>query len=192
MTLTREIRDRRMAVAEDAAAQIRARQFQVVCGSYLQVRSYGDYDPAAVASRAYLADLLGDPGADLKIYVDSVAPHCQGCARASLLLSKVRLYNDVKVGDVFTESGRPYVENAEMDALVADTFDAETMALIEAAFERSDSYDFSHVSDCYDREMAADLYRHIEDAEGRMLAILGNLTANDGAFVLYPESPAHA
>jgi hypothetical protein len=167
--LTPEIRSRRVAVARDVLAQVAASKLKVAVGSYLAV-------DCSLALQEATEDLPDD--ADLQGVVDVVQAHCQVCARGALLLSKARLYNAVPLESIW---GMDQGDNAD---LLADTFDEETLDVLENAFEGHT------INACTGSPsfLAVDFAKKIDPdrfggAEKRLVAAMNNIIENDGEFL---------
>lgn len=178
--LTREIRDRRIAVAKDVKLQHAANNFRIGF-SYLAI-----YDDDEVSSA--IAGTRDAPPTDLKDVVDQVSLACGVCARGALLLSKARLFNDVPIASVFeTDEGwvNSIVDQDGTANLLSDTFDVATLARIEAAFEVSGALVDASIEGGLDVDAEVAWGRlYMGSKDGRLLAIMDNIIANDGEFIV--------
>ena len=177
MTLTREIRDRRVAVAEDVLLQLRRLDVPL-----LVLRGVGYIVGAGhVGSSEYEGiDLDGD----LKDHADMVQRRCTVCAMGALLLSKARLLDEVPMAAIVRthdEIGEIDVDREDAVRLLKDTFDADTLNRVEAFFEGSPMHMFTrryYLSgmDAYAKSLATPRERMIEVAE--------NIVHNLGEFIV--------
>lgn len=185
MELTPEIRAKRVAIAEDARAQVVADKFRVRPGVYLNVIDPEPESSNLVAVRSVrrrIAQLIGEAGGDLQACIDEVAPYCEGCFRGGLLLSKIRKYDEVPASMIFDADGQCRVHSGTTTAGLAGIYDEVTLARCEIAFERTSGA--ASYLEIDDRACCKHLYGEIDDPTRRMLAILANLIDNNGEFVV--------
>jgi hypothetical protein len=170
--LTREIRDRRVAVAKDVLAQLEAHKINVARGGfYLRLETD-----------------LPDDVTDLQACVDEVGPSCKICLRGAMLLSKARLFNDVPLDRIRRMNGflldGLHANRIDTRDLLADTFDEETLDLLECAFEGAP--EFARQSCGLTRSRAATAFGATVDydPEERVRLCMNNLIDNDGEFIV--------
>jgi hypothetical protein len=189
--LSREMRDRRIAVARDVIERIDAAALKVTVGNYIghPPSSTHDEDVAfnkRIASAGDLRDILPD-----------VEAHCEVCARGGLLLSKARIFDAVPAHRLLSKYQTLRVNQRDTTDLLSDTFDAETLEAIESAFEQGEIEDSSLAMDRDDfQAMVATrrLERFVRygislsghDTE-RLRAICSRIVDCDGEFLLPPE-----
>ncbi len=185
--LTREIRDKRVAVARDVIERIALGRARYVPGSYMRRRDYNE----RWRTGALTEDVQG--------CADFLEGECSVCLLGGLLLSKARLFNAVPFakfdpGGYFTVSGRQ-ADGAAIADVLADVFDPATLATMEAAFELAAGYYNSspllkRLTDAeIERLQAGKAFGHAFGDQSelyvndRVLAVMNNLIANDGEFV---------
>jgi hypothetical protein len=189
MELTREIRDKRIAVAKDVLLQF----------------DRADVPLQLCRANGYVVGSLGvglHPEDDVRDHADVIQAECHVCQKGALLLSKARLFDAVPLSTVlwnipdYTAKDGTVNEVAafsdEVNAALADLFDRLTMDMLEVAFERSAS-----VIDLVDKETGDDIHddrgvaclslaalygKRFADDRGRVRACMENLIINDGEF----------
>lgn len=190
--LTREMRDRRIAVCRDVVERIDARRLRVLDGYYIRIRIGSD--PAENVRKEITSKLSNSQ--DLRDVADTIEQHCTVCARGGMLLSKARLYDNVPSSTLIREGWFEVGQSSTTNPLL-DTFDAETLEAIESAFEEEVIRDFVTSCDRDDTQNYAAEER-LEDFAGygrslpaspaaRLRVIMENLIRNDGEFLLPPE-----
>jgi hypothetical protein len=151
----------RVAVAKDVIAQMTAKAYQP--GSGYVFMEFKEPLPQGATD---LREVLGLPTA-----------RCEVCARGALLLSKARLYNAVPLKTIRSSQhvccGQWFTESA-----LADVFSAETLMLVEAAYEQC--YHFA--ANLKERYAASQFGSQYRDDTERMVAIMENIIANGGEF----------
>ena len=170
---TPEVRAMRVAIAKDAIAQL-------------------DGPTPPIYNRQafyFFADVHGhvDREDDLQQYLDRFDGPCQVCELGSLLLSKARLYDNAKVGEMKTLSrdNRLVASRCDVEERLADVFDPGTLDLLESAFER----EVMGRTALYTARLAARGYGLSlgDEPEEAARAIFRNLIDNDGTFVIPAE-----
>ena len=177
--LTRDLRDKRIAVARDVLAQL-VREGLPLCvetGSYVATYEYFD--------RAYIFG----PDDQLQAHVDAVQAHCTVCLLGACLLSQARLYDQITVASVRYKSDPVFGHIFEVHgdagkAALADIFDRDTMNSMECAFER----DRLGNPPCDEIFNAITFGYRFDTHKDRVAAVMNNLIANDGEFLLLEES----
>jgi len=144
--------ERRVMVAKDVIAQIKAKRFFATEGTYVDAV---DAIPDGTRMDAPLRNIL------------KKVPECHVCAKGAAFLSLVRLANTVKVGDVLDYYGEKVENGPENLDKVAwnfleQFFPIDLLDEMERAFE--------------------DMYHgyEIDDADERLTAIMQNVIDNDG------------
>jgi len=167
--LTREVRDRRVAIARDVLAQMARAdpaRLRPQTGVYVALRLNRRVDNAA------------DLGAILS--ADNVA-YCETCALGALLVSKARLYDQVPLHKLCVgEYSISSYGGDSIRTLLAGEFDADTLYRIEAYFERWDVCD-----DRRDEVRSA----FFGSATRRLAAICEDIVANNGEFTVAMGAP---
>lgn len=176
MELTREIRDKRIAIAADVIAN-------VMTGRYTTLTGNGYLVPTGVGDKTFSMENID---CDLQPHVDALAANCEVCLLGACLLSKARLFDGVPAGAFF--DSRNFLDSpdrSDVTVPLLDIFDDITMKRIESAFEGfSRGFGGQH----YDRESSfghfssryADTYE--EKGVLRVLAVMQNMITNDGEF----------
>lgn len=185
MTMSKKAQ--RIAIAKDVIKQIRLKTIVPRCGAYVRI---SDFDAEAMVA-----------GADVKtLLVDKKLRNCRACALGSALLSKVRLFDKVKLGDEYpdrVEGPDPIFKIHHnfrgVDLITADRSDSELepifggkqLDMIESAFEGSDvqasSGGVGITINEYQRAIVFN-QRYQDDAQ-RLTAIMRNIVRHDGTFV---------
>lgn len=151
---------RRVAIAKDVIAAIRAKKFgRVSPGTYI----YGPGDLPLNKSTA-----------------GRLMPECEVCARGAMMLTKIAKYNgyEVSANKMVCFLG-PMAKRATSAAL-RDAFSPLALNLIETAFERSTSF----ASGC-SPTAAVEAYEFgcdHDDPSDRLLAIMQNIVDHHGTF----------
>lgn len=150
-----------VAVAEDVLVQLRKRKNTIIPhqGTYLE-------------TDAEFTDEQLD-GHDLQEYVDKVQKaDCKVCAVGAAVMSKARLFDNVPADVVVVAD--------DIHGHLFDVFDENTVALMECAFEQSDS--FSTGQSEKHLEAAIEFGERYEDDKERLRAIMKNIIENNGKF----------
>ena len=185
MTLTQEIRDRRVAVAEDVLLQLGRLDVP------LRVRLGAAYISGVDHTGSAAYEGLNLDG-DLKDQADLVQRNCAVCAVGALLLSKARVLNEVPMADLVY--AYPGVEKCFIAVgregtlrLLEDTFDDDTLNRVEAFFEASPM----HISPGHYRRAGMAAYGlslsgslSLSAARKRMIEIAENIVRNRGEFIV--------
>lgn len=176
MGLTDEIRARRVAVAKDVIERIDLGKLMITTGYYLDAEEL---------------EVIPD-SEDLQGCVDTIELHCPVCARGALLLSKARLFNAVPMSSIIVtndeDSEAKWVHVARSDTvdLLADTFDVQTLALIEVAFEQDTNWaktreGFKRADPRIERALRFGCLH--ANPETRVYEVMANLIENNGEFI---------
>ncbi len=154
--LTREIRDRRIALAHDLLRQMgrEDNRLMVERGNYVE----GSFPLPAVADLHKL---------DVRDVVEEMQQHCEVCAKGALFLSYARLFDQMRLVNFVDFQGRHAEAKSRMDERItkalSDTFSGEELDHIEARFEGwRDEYDY--VSNAY--AALAEIAQEIIDGDG--------------------------
>lgn len=170
----RERRDMAVAIARDVIDQIR------------------DLDrPLKIQNgRGYVSGSLGieiDMGLDLKDYVDLVQEKCYVCMLGGCMLSKARLYDEVPLAGIIDSpvTGSLTVDRFDTEWSLMQAFGEANIDLLECAFEcKPRMSKFDTPADLRIGAMAFGC--GYSDPKSRALAIMENVVANDGDFVVVP------
>lgn len=186
MRLTREIRDRRVALAKNVLSQLRR------------------YDlPLNLRHHDYVAGIL-DLGfkyvshAEVNTSVDEFQANSRLCIVGALLLSRIRMGNEPPMPQLVCRSviTGGNVRKVDMNRSVAleslrDTFDEETLIRIEYVFENSSLRSRGEV-----RDHVKDVFGYARSLpaapRGCATLLCQNLIANDGELVVPAEFVASA
>ncbi len=123
MELTRETRDRRVAIAQDVLLQMDRED----CPLRPERERY-----------IYGAIEIIPPETSVQSAVDQIQSGCAVCGIGAVFLSYQRLFNGAKVDDISIKIGESTLFRAskyEIQKAVEDTFDQETINVIEMVFE---------------------------------------------------------
>jgi hypothetical protein len=172
--LTREIRDKRIAVARDVIEQLDRQDvpLRIAQGFYL----VGPGDPARLEG-------------DLRDHADYVQAHCKACMIGSAFLSYARV-----VGGVPADMVRSYTclcgYSCDMRRVMGDVFDSRTLDRLESAFEEwpcntsTDPDDDDHESHEDACEAAAEFGKRLARPRDIARALCLILISNDGDLVI--------
>lgn len=162
-----------VAVAEDVLKRLRRRKNPIVAcpGWYVSA----PYQPLSI-------------GSDLQDHVDAMVDtgRCRVCALGAALLSKAKLFDKVPSNSIFTQTyGGPTVWTNQHDVRenLKDVFSLSVLKRMEAAFEVS----YRVVGG---DSVSGDVYGAVvfgsqfQDPKKRMRAIMENVVANGGEFVV--------
>ena len=126
---------------------------------------------------------------DLKDNLDTVQKKCRVCLLGACVLSKARLYDNVPLEELLFDSDAGKSLSADEDdtrSILQDVFDPEQMDLMEAAFEKTTCL----AEDCTDYALlvqAVDFGNRYEDRYDRVKAVMENIIANNGKFIVNAE-----
>ncbi len=165
-------KERRIAIAKDAIAQIKAGKYEsspgVLCYFPEEMYELSDRDPKLSGQKV------------LKTKLKATGP-CYVCARGALFVSLVRKENKVDLRDLV------YAKN--IDEKLTNLFGRNQWTLMEAYFEGYRlSYQLQNTNALkfglrkYPDLDTEKFYRKYQNAEDRLIAILKNLIKNGGTF----------
>lgn len=182
--LTRDFSDksRRINIAEDVIAQIRAGHYLPESGNFVKVETEDAREEIELYSRPFHENIVG-------------GHTCRVCALGGLFTSSVRLYNAFRS----TEYGRNVLER-ELFTQLQKFFSEKQLQLIELSFEggngwfRNDSYGPQPSLLTQDEiASAVEFYASFRNHEDRALAVMHNIIENDGTFIpAYTVGPTYA
>lgn len=155
--MTPEIMKQRVAIAEDVLLRLKASKLKAGKGSYLLDEDWPDLDQTS----------------DARPVIDVIEAACQVCARGAMLLSQVRLFNCLTVGEV-RSSSIGIMNRKHLQPIFGD----DQINLIESAFEMDD---FTW-GDNNDADGAIGFGERYDEPEERLAAIMNNIVANGGDF----------
>lgn len=154
---------KRVAIAEDVIAQIKAKQYLVERGTWCEIQEV----------------LMGDIVYDQTMLTQGVVippPKCTVCAIGAAFASSIRIFNDCEAS----------LENDKNDAQpqLEKFFTTKQLALIENAFENGDGGFRTEQQLLSDEELddAIAFGRRYLAYDKRALAIFGNIVDNKGVF----------
>lgn len=153
---------KRVAIAKDALAAIKAKVYVAEEGTYCNVPALETLRRYGKADDAKLAEQLRDN-----------MPQCECCAVGALFLSKARMADKVTVSD--------YLDTPDYWAQLEPYFKCDQLDLMEAAFEVED------ISRCRNMDAAERAMKfgvRYELPRDRLVAILNNVVKNNGKFVV--------
>lgn len=162
-------KEKRIEICKDLIKQLKAKKFQALTGSYFSADS----------------DEKLRKDDSLQELIENGTLHCEGCHKAGLFYSAIRLRNKVTVKgyDVKDCSLDYYNDNTRIVRSLADIFTRKQLDLMEVAFE----YDMNMNCENLVRKnriKAADFGRMYENDDDRMIAICKNIIKNEGLFKL--------
>lgn len=121
---------------------------------------------------------LPDELIDARKHIVKFEKECPACALGNMLLSHIRLFDNVGLNELSYDDGRDLITDK-----LKDYFDSDQLDLIENAFESGGHYSFT---DFLHRPKAAkaELYnRKYPEAKKRLRVIMLNIIKNKGTFV---------
>lgn len=180
-------RKRAVAIAKDALQQLNSGVYTAIRGTYMEV-GLKNTDLLTEGTRKYI---------DLKKVLANNIDTCNVCAVGSLLVSKVRKFNEIKIlrqdaenngVDAFSIQG----ELVKIFNSLNESFNTLDILLMEAVFEGTNipSMVYTTVNHTICNENAtlfnaAVLFYHcFESAETRLRGILRNIIRNNGRFII--------
>lgn len=194
-------RERKVAIAKDVIAQVQAGNYQIEA-------SYGYIEPLnktgvnkTINEHFRKTRNLDRPLS--KTDIEVMTKSCAMCARGAALMSRIRMFNSIKVGDVAYLVDDDYNELSNNDLKagekptgadlavhqssttkgLAGSFTELELSLIEVAFERTGWLLTSSTVTNRDRlRQAIEFGQQFEDDSDRLLAIMQNIVDNDGVF----------
>jgi hypothetical protein len=179
MELTREIRDKRVAVAKDVLKQL--------------ARADVPLKPMRKVYLTVKTEELTTKG-DLQAHADLIQGKCVACAIGTFFLSAVRLYDGFPMSNLQKVAGEYRALSEDMAPILESIFDTETLGAMEAFFDcRFDEYD------CWDQNprQAMSLYREAAYAgmefgfpEQALAAICQSFIDHDGELVIPVAEPS--
>lgn len=159
----------RIAIAKDVLKQLAAKKIKA------KQRVYGEFKLKALVKE----------GDDLQTILKTnlKTKSCDACALGAAMISYVRLYDKVKVGEeVHPDDYSPKELAMDRPELtLGKVFPPEQLDLIEAAFEHDGGLVYYSVSEL-ELENAKDFGRHFKSSYNRLKAIMGNIVKNKGTF----------
>jgi len=164
---------RRVLVAQDVIAQIKAKRFTAETGTWTDMRAPGTSQLEHDAS--FQETFLDNPGVK-----------CQCCAVGSLFLGCTLFTNKIENAEVDDnwELGALLFERHKFGNGFEKLFSLKQLGLIEAAFEGETNFFQDDDWGVSDKEYSAatDFYLNHVNAEKRLIAIMKNIIANKGTF----------
>lgn len=164
---------RRVAIAEDVIAGINAKRFIATQGTYVELREAS-------------CELNPDETVDVQKVLAENVKTCEVCAKGAMFIAAVEKFNKFKLDGIESEFDLSQALDSEASQCdhLGKYFSKDTLDLIEEIFEESDDYGYGiTVSDEEDLAKAAYVVKY-PDAEDRLIAIMENIIANKGDFVL--------
>jgi len=166
---------KRVAIAKDALAQVKAEKYEVIAGNgyivnydlddqisnlYYSLDEHGQ-NPEKVELREYLDKMLGNVN------------KCEVCAKGALFLSAIRKFNNYSIEDAVM------CLDAAASNETQKIFGLRNADLIESYFEHSDPYKEFQIGEEWFSYRWSDGY---PDDQERLILILKNVIANKGTF----------
>lgn len=156
--------ERRVMIARDVLAQLRAQKIQARCGIYYQA-------PIGFTS-------------DGEQQLRDVAPVCTACAKGALFACKVSFVNNITVGQSRSrwDFDMAEVQNTQICAYLRPEFSRTQLALVEWAFEVGAGVSCpTGISQVTLNKAVAFGMAH-QDSALRLRAIMRNIIENGGTF----------
>lgn len=188
---------KRVLLAKDVLAALRARRFDVETGRY--TNTFGAHEDeklkdanvkaASAAQTLYYErheqeDAEGLPSEGPKVVVPLVmslfAEECQVCAKGALFVAKLDRLGGVDLGEY---TAKAY--GGDPSDYLLEYFSQYQLDLIECAFEQDAGYMCVATDDAGEEEaeVASDFAEGISDPSERLRLIMENIVAHNGTFV---------
>lgn len=172
--------DKRVAIAKDVIAQINLETYKPQKGTYVDIHE---------TDKANEIDNVDEKPADLMMSQGMV--QCTVCAKGAMFMSHIRK----DAGSCTIEEAQEGQDEDVIEDRLEDLFGEKQLDLIEAAFEKDDSfYSEVHEEDCFDdeynpidgnvAEKAQKWGRKYTTDQKRLVAIMRNIIKNEGTFKL--------
>ncbi len=151
-------KEMRIAIAEDLLKQLRKRKTMAVTqGIYCDVV---DLDTLCLDNNLNRGD-------SAQPHIDKIQGSCTVCALGGMLLSHIRLFNKVDIGQL------THVGGYDIKGYLLDYFSKTQLSLIEGVFERWHGGD---------KAAACAFARKYRGDKQRLIAIMKNIVKNEGIF----------
>lgn len=114
--------------------------------------------------------------------------YCEACALGTLLVSRARIFNSLKISNFMTEWGLDFCNSGDssgyhlMNSLLP-YFEKEQLSLIEACFEGYGQGMAGRDCKVDSEKIIRPFAKKYKTAESRLIAILKNIISNDGLFI---------
>lgn len=195
------VTQKRVLIAKDVIAQIKAKKIQPESGTFVQVEKVKNFISSSEADKRTgawnyamnrLSDSAGSDADVRQLYLDNTIQQCSCCALGGMFMS-CTLYNNnttvedlcyagADIGDVILEEGDKSLPNG-----LNKFFSVAQLKLIEQTFEG----DQGAINSGWDSEtgeidkfspQAEAFYTKYKKPKDRLIAIMQNIIANNGTF----------
>lgn len=127
------------------------------------------------------SELTPKPKEQLQKYIRDMTSRCSVCALGACMLSHVRLFDKLTVGEFGAIEGNVVdAMRCDTTAVLSEVFEREQLAMIECAFE---GYDHSCALNWKDARECESFAANVSDSKDKLRMIMKNIIKNDGAFV---------
>lgn len=158
---------KRVAIAEDIIAQVRANNYKAKAGRYISLK--GDYK-------------LNDKSSAQEALIENKIK-CTVCGIGSLFCSLIKFENKATIEDLRDVHLGVHDWDDRGRVRLHKYFSKEQLSLIESAFEKSDGYG-TYIINIDEEELAATFAKRnkIRKADDLLIAIMENIISNNGLF----------
>ncbi len=173
----------RILICYDALLQLRQKKVRARKGKYVVVKKKNAGD--SWTPTINLKNKLNQQ-------IDSVLDkqQCEACALGTLFISRARIFNQIKVGDIPNFQYGEITFDASQSSLtlfkdLQSYFSSEQLSLIESCFE-GEPIGIAGQTSCYNNDIRGISERYLnkyKTAESRLIAILKNIIKNNGLFI---------
>lgn len=169
---------KRMLIAKDVIAQIKAKRFKPTSGTWVRPK---------MKNGAYLEieEKFDGDESIRELFIGKRIPACDCCALGAMFMS-CTTYNEGTTVDHFEREidwdFEERVLNKTLSNGLTNFFSVEQLQLIETAFEGGDGAFMVEKGDL-EAQKAASWYEDLSRDDKRMIAIMENIIANNGTFV---------
>lgn len=169
---------KRMLIAKDVIAQIKAKRFKPTAGTWVRTK---------MKNGAYLAveEKFDGNESMRELFIGKRIPACDCCALGAMFMSCTTYNEGTTVDDFEREMDWDFEErvlNKTLSNGLTNFFSVEQLQLIETAFEGGDGAFMVKKGDLA-AQKAASWYEDLSRDDKRMIAIMENIIANNGTFV---------
>lgn len=163
-------------IAKDVLAQLDAKRFKPKTGAFVRMTFRKEPD-----GETQICKIIGDGAPPV---------NCQACALGAMMMAEIRHTNAIKVNACDDGEGGVYIDRGHEGDRLDSYFSKSQLRLIEIAFERGGGYyresSIFGTSTVFTKtdKRAQVLFSKASSANKRMRAIMENIVANGGKFVV--------
>lgn len=161
--------EKRVLIAKDVLAQLKAGKYAADPGNWATVKA----PSSDIEKSTEVCTIIDDPRSE-----------CSCCALGALMLSEIRLNDNLKVGKVDEDAiynGEVQIDHNGAGDRLNRYFSDKQLRLMEIAFEQGGGSCQARTEEEFRAEKKYDDDRH-EDADARLVKIMKNVVKNGGTF----------